>query len=111
VLDVADAERPIGTYVVRSRIPDLVVDVRDSTSAPVGTLHGLTTTFRIDETGGGHIAVLERLRIALDERWHDDRWSLDVVAEPPTLDRRAIVASLVVCHHLVSTGPIDTAAS
>jgi hypothetical protein len=105
---VLDDGRPIGTYLVRTRLPQLEVDVRDATSAPVGTLDGATTSFRLRETGGGTVAVAERRRVPLDDEWVDDRWTLDVADEPPTLDRRALVAALLVCHHLVSPAPVDS---
>jgi hypothetical protein len=97
VTDPDDGDRPLGAHVVERAVPP-VIEVRDETSAPVGRLTGGTLT----ETGGGVVATVVRRRVELPDRWVDDEWVLDATRDLPTLDRRALVAVLLVCRALLS---------
>ena len=100
VTDPNDSDRPLGAHVVERAVPP-VIEVRDETSAPVARL----TDGSLRETGGGVVATVSRRPIHLPERWVDDEWILDVSRELPTLDRRALVAVLLVCRTLLSLPP------
>ena len=73
--------------------------------AVVDVAEQLAAVEAIAAAGGEAIATAERRSIVLPDRYVDDEWYLDVAREPPTLDRRALAALLLVCHALLSLGP------
>jgi hypothetical protein len=101
VTDPGDGDRPLGAHVVDRAVPP-VISVRDETSAPVGRLTGGDSSLVLTETGGGVVATVERRRVDLPDGWVDDEWVLDATRDLPTLDRRALVAVLLVCRALLS---------
>jgi hypothetical protein len=105
VTDPADADRPLATYVVEGVLLP-AVSVRDDASAPVARLTGSDSLLHLRETGGSDVAVVERRRMQLPGCWVDDRWELRVARELPTLDRRALVAVLLLCRALFSLPPL-----
>ena len=100
VTDPADDDRPLGALVVERAVPP-VIEVRDETSAPVARL----TDGKLRETGGGIVATVSHRPLDLPDNWVDDEWLLEVRRDLPTLDRRALVAVLLVCRMLLSLPP------
>ena len=96
VFDVDDYDAAIGGSVV-------VTDPADA-DRPLAT-SGSDSRLHLRESGGDVVAVVERRRMELPDCWVDDRWELNVTRELPTLDRRALVAVLLVCRALFSLGP------